>query len=275
MKRMRPLVMLPTMVTLGNLFCGFLAVAFLTDSQVHDDPSLPSAAIERIGLVEKSILMIFLAMIFDTLDGFVARLTGHASPFGAQVDSICDAVSFGVAPALLFKVVAESDPTIITPKMALILAVIFLACGVLRLARFNLETDADEDSHRYFEGLPIPAAAAVVASLAFANIEIDPKDADSWIRRTLPYLVPVLGFLMVSRIRYVHVGTLLARRWNFQLVVLLVFVVALAVLFHQISLPVICVGFALSGPVLMLFRRREGEDREETADATNGDGEAT
>ena len=87
MRRMRPVRMLPTLVTLGNLFCGFLAIAYLTDS-LHE----PTAA-ARISLYERSIFLIFLAMIFDMMDGMVARLTGQASDFGAQVDSICDAVS--------------------------------------------------------------------------------------------------------------------------------------------------------------------------------------
>jgi CDP-diacylglycerol--serine O-phosphatidyltransferase len=264
MKRMRPVVMLPTMVTLGNLFVGFLAVAYLTDVMRHD-PTSAEAAVVRIRLFEKSILLIFMAMVFDTLDGFVARLTKQSSAFGAQVDSICDAVSFGAAPALLFKVTVEAHEQVVHPKIALVLAVIFLACGVLRLARFNLETEADEDSHRFFEGLPIPAAAAVVASLCHVNIAIDPERADSWVRHTLPYLMPVLGFLMVSRIPYVHVGVLLARKWSFQIVVLLVFVLAFAILFIDISLPGLCVGFALSGPAYLLFggKRKKLESDEQ------------
>lgn len=255
MRPMRPVELLPTLVTLGNLFSGFLAIAYLTDSLALDRPDL---AAQRIGLYEKAIYLIFLAMLFDALDGFVARLTGHTSPFGAQVDSICDAVSFGAAPALLFKVLCEADPQVVDPKLALNLAVVFLAGAVLRLARFNLETESAESSHRWFEGLPTPGAAAVVASLAYANIELDPQAADSWVRDALPYLMPVLALLMVSRIPYVHLGVLLARRKSFPTVVFLVFFAVFAVLFIDVVLPLFCTGFLLTGPLVFAWRRLTG-----------------
>jgi len=270
MRRMRPVMMLPTLVTLGNLFSGFLAIAYLTDSLAFDATSTAAAA-KRILLYEKSIFLIFLAMVFDALDGFVARLTKQASEFGAQVDSICDAVSFGAAPALLFKVVAEQHEHVVIPKVALVLAVIFLACGVLRLARFSLEADPDVDSHRFFEGLPIPAAAAVVASLVYANISLDPEHADSWIRRILPFVMPVVAFMMVTRIPYVHMGVLLASRRSLGTFAVLVFVVGFAIIFHQVALPLFCVGYLLSGPLIWLRQRsREGKTSPEGSPAENG-----
>jgi CDP-diacylglycerol--serine O-phosphatidyltransferase len=248
--------MVPTLVTLGNLFSGFLAIAYLTDSVHLLDPE----GLQRVTLFEKAIGLIFLAMVFDAVDGWVARRLGQSSEFGAQVDSICDAVSFGAAPALLFKVMCEAQPGGISPRVALILAVAFLACAVLRLARFNLESDTDEGSHQAFEGLPTPAAAAVVASLAYANISMDPVTANSWIKHGLPYLLPIVAFLMVSRIPYVHAASWLLRRKSFRVLVLLVFIVVVVALKHEIMVPVLCVGFLVSGPVVYLWRMLQGKD---------------
>jgi CDP-diacylglycerol--serine O-phosphatidyltransferase len=249
---MRPVRMLPTLVTLGNLFCGFLAIAYLTDSLEE-----PTAA-ARMALYERSVFLIFLAMVFDMMDGMVARLTGQASDFGAQVDSICDAVSFGAAPALLFKVMAEAEPEVVKPKVALVLAILFLACAVLRLARFNLEADDGAQSHQWFEGLPTPAAAAVVASLAYANVELDPDSGDSWIRHALPFLIPLVAFLMVSRLPFLHVGSWLSKRKSYANLVVLLFIAGFVVMKHDFMVPLLCVGYMLSGPVRFLWRHFTG-----------------
>ena len=251
MARMRPVEMLPTLVTLGNLFSGFLAIAYLTDA-LH----LPVT--ERIALYEKCVFLIFLAMFFDAIDGKVARMVGHASDFGAQVDSICDAVSFGAAPALLFKVLVEAEPQVIKPKLALVLAILFLACAVLRLARFNLETEQDEDSHQMFEGLPTPAAAAIVAGMSYLAVTIDPLHGDSWPRDVMPYVIPIVAFLMVSRLPYVHGASWLFRRKTFPALVALVFAAFVVVLQPEALIPVICLGYMVSGPVLWLIRRLRG-----------------
>ncbi|MAG54813.1 MAG: CDP-diacylglycerol--serine O-phosphatidyltransferase [Planctomycetes bacterium] len=251
----RAVEMVPTLVTLGNLFSGFLAIAYLTDSMTVVDDSV------RIGLIEKAAGLIFLAMFFDAVDGWVARKMGSSSDFGAQVDSICDAVSFGAAPALLFKVMCEAEPNGIGGKSALVLAVLFLACAVLRLARFNLETEADESSHQSFEGLPTPAAAAVIASLAYANVELDRGLANSWIKDGLPYLMPFVAFLMVSRFPYVHAASFLLKRKSFPMLIALVFLVGVIVLQPVVMVPGLCVAFMVWGPLFYLWRRLiQGKD---------------
>lgn len=246
--RKRPFQMLPTVITLGNLFSGFLAIAYLTDSLHTLDPAV------RIVLHQKAVLFIFVAMVFDALDGKIARLMRQTSKFGEQVDSICDAVSFGAAPALLFKVVAEAAPDGLNPRFALVLAVIFLAGAVLRLARFNVETTPDPESHKWFKGLPTPAAASVVASLVYLNTELDPV-ADSWVRRSLPWLVFFLAFLMVSRLRFIHAASWLFRRKSFPMMVLLVFVAAAFALWWEYLIPAACVAYMFSGPFLWIWTR--------------------
>ena len=257
MKRMSPVDLLPTMVTLGNLFSGFLAIAYLTDS-MHVEPSWSAEQAEafRVGLYTKAMWCILLAMIFDAVDGKIARMMGSASDFGAQIDSLSDVVSFGAAPALLFKVTVEARPEVISPRLALILAVVYLACAALRLARFNVETDVSEEAHRSFKGLPSPAAASAVLTVSYLNLTLDPAHAQSWARYTMPVLVPVFGFLMVSRIPYVHVANrLFSERRKFRFLVGGVFVAALVLWQPEWAIPVGMAAYILSGPITWLKRR--------------------
>lgn len=253
-KRKRQLVfeVLPTAVTLGNLFSGFLAIAYLTDSVA------PHMQVERVELYTRAIGLIFLAMVFDALDGKVARLTGQSSSFGAQVDSICDAVSFGAAPALLFKVIAEHDPGVVSPKVALGIAVGFLACAVLRLARFNVETEEGEDSHAWFEGLPTPAAAATVAAMAYLNLTIDPANAHSWVRWAMIPVTIGAALLMVSRVRYFHLAIWLFRQKSFRAFVGMTLGVIATVMWHEVVFPLLCLGYMLQGPVRHFWLRATG-----------------
>lgn len=243
-RRMKPVEMLPTLITLGNLFCGFLAIAYLTDSNHlgNDDAT-------RIVLYKNAMWCVLLAMIFDAVDGKIARMVGAASDFGAQIDSLSDVISFGVAPALLFKVMAETSGTV-SPRIALVLAVVYVACAALRLARFNVETDVGEEHHRFFKGLPSPAAAACVLALGYLNIALDSESAKSWVGKAMPFLVPAVGFLMTSRFRYVHAtNALFGERKTFGFVVLLVFVGALVMTRADIVLPCVMVAYVASGPI--------------------------
>jgi CDP-diacylglycerol--serine O-phosphatidyltransferase len=249
-KRMKPLEMLPTAITLGNLFSGFLAIAYLTDSLHHHE------AAARIALYEKAIWCVFVAMIFDAIDGKIARMFGAASEFGSQIDSLSDVVSFGAAPALLFKVMVEADPWVVPPRGALSLAVVYLACAALRLARFNVETTPDEESHKRFKGLPSPAAAGCVLSLAFINIRLDPANAHSWVLTVMAWLTPILGFLMVSRFPYIHVThALFEGRRPFRFLVLLIFAIGLAIWHIDYAVPIVVILYVLSGPASWLRHR--------------------
>lgn len=256
-KRMKPVDLLPTAVTLGNLFSGFLAIAYLTDS-MHVDPSMTEAQADvfRVGLYTKAMWCVLFAMIFDAVDGKIARLTGSASEFGAQIDSLSDVVSFGAAPALLFKVMVEAKPEIVSPRLALILAVVYLACAALRLARFNVETDTSEEAHRAFKGLPSPAAAAAVLTLAYLNLSLDPEHGRSWARFAMPVLVPTFGFLMVSRIPYVHLANrLFSERRRFRFLVAAVFVTAIVLWRPELAVPAGMATYLATGPITWLRRR--------------------
>src|SRR5580658_7146983 len=165
MRPIRTFAILPTMFTLGNLVCGFFAIVIA--SRVPT-PNSPEGFTQTLATDPShcmlSAWLIFLAMVFDALDGYVARLAKSSSEFGAELDSLCDMVAFGVAPAfLLVKMCPQFS--FFHKEAVWVIAASYAACASLRLARFNTET-SDEDDHMSFRGLPSPAAAASVAGFA-------------------------------------------------------------------------------------------------------------
>jgi len=251
---------LPTLLTLGNTFCGFLAIAKVGDalasaSQVDFDARLTTAA-----------WLIFIAMIFDALDGRVARLTKASTDFGAQLDSLTDLVTFGVAPAFMIKALYERQLLLnnipVNPKFILLLAVLYVAAAALRLARFTLDTSADEESHIYFSGLPSPSAAGVLAGSVVFFFKSDlfealipDRQAVAFVR-ALAFAMPVLGLLMVSKIRYVHViNRYLRSRKPFIIVVLIVFLAFLMVLNYEWVPFLLFLSYATLGPLRYALRR--------------------
>ena len=172
----RGIYLLPTVFTVGNLFCGFLAVI--------------SAAR---GDTVQAALLIIVAGILDGLDGRIARMTGTNSEFGLQFDSLSDIISFGMAPAVLAYYWALQP----FGKFGVPLAFIFLSCAAMRLARYNIQ--ASRVDKRYFAGMPSPPAAGTLACVAFAFP--DPPRAP-WVGVALGLLVVMLALLMISRFRY-------------------------------------------------------------------------
>ena len=157
--------------------------------------------------------LIFLAMVFDALDGFAARLTKSASDFGGQLDSLCDAVSFGAAPAfLLLKLTQEWQHPPLVRKVVGVIAALYMICAILRLARFNLENAPDPNAHKRFKGLPSPAAAGCVASLAILRTALPFHGfaglSEEIVLKALLVFAPAgtlaVALLMVSRIAFPH-----------------------------------------------------------------------
>jgi len=203
------------------------------------------------------------AVVLDLLDGRIARLTGTQSEFGAELDSLADAVSFGVAPALLAYLWALH----LVPRAGWPAAFIFLVCGVLRLARFNVQKHVVDS--RYFVGLPIPAGAAQVAALVFFVPE---PLADPWAAGGVLALVVVVAGLMVSTFRYRSFkGVDLRRRRRSISVLGIALLFLLVALDPRITLLAAATLYTVSGPVAygwgLLGRRREsprppvGEER--------------
>jgi CDP-diacylglycerol--serine O-phosphatidyltransferase len=228
---------LPSLFTTGNLFLGFWAIVKAFDGNYADAAPLIAGAI-----------------VLDMLDGRIARMTGTTSEFGGELDSLADAISFGVAPALLAYRWALDD----VPRVGWLAAFLFAMCGVLRLARFNVQKQVVDS--RYFVGLPIPAAAGqVIAVVAFA-----PTSAESRLQGLFAIaLVVSLAFLMVSTVRYRSFkGIDLKKRrpYIYVLGIALLFVFIAAYL--EYSLLALATLYTLSGPSLYLFsllaRRHKG-----------------
>ena len=233
----RGVYLLPSMLTLGNLSCGFYALV-----AVYNDEYVAAA------------IAVLLALLFDCLDGGVARMTGATSEIGIQLDSLADLVSFGVAPGLLAYVFALKP----FGWIGGLAAFAFAACGAFRLARFNVQTRVLDK--RFFVGLPIPAAAATVAALVLFmrensavvvyGREIVPPQATA--AGVLAGMFG-LGFLMVSRIRYRSMKGLEMRRRRPTTILTTLLLVLLVVYSHpSLFMLLFSFGYALSGVVRTL-----------------------
>lgn len=184
---------LPTLMTAGNILSGFVAILQIFKG--------------REGLVTEhyywAIIAILAACLFDVLDGRVARLGGQESPFGRELDSIADIVSFGVAPALLVHDIVLSS--IEKPAgLGWLIASAYLVCGAMRLARFNcIAASDDKTNSKHFRGCPIPAAAGVIASLTLLMLWLDEgnKAIGPW-KYGLAVLMVLLSYLMMSDLEY-------------------------------------------------------------------------
>lgn len=204
---------LPNLMTAGNLFCGFGAVILCIQARLLTDSgeyALLHPRVQWIDLYTRAVWCILLAVVFDSLDGRLARWGGRTSLFGAEFDSLADVVSFGMAPALMvfFLILAPREEYQWFREFGWLIAFVYLLCGAVRLARFNVITNpllhrAEAESHKDFIGLPIPAAAGTVASLVLLLLNLASKDKGlgPW-SLTLPLLLILVSMLMVSTIRY-------------------------------------------------------------------------
>lgn len=215
---------LPSLITLGNLFCGFLAIAYIADGKI-----IAAAA------------LIFLGMVFDMLDGKVARLTNGTSDFGVQLDSLADMISFGVAPAFLIKVyISEICPA----RLAWIVGLLFVMCAALRLARFNTKTGHEESSHTYFEGLATPAASGVLASCVLITPTISLIIPLYFFQVAVLVLALLVSALMISKIPYLHFGVFFLKKSKIAIDALIGIALLVATLVEpRVFVILLCVAF--------------------------------
>lgn len=279
---MRRVHILPNLITLANAFCGLLALAKGIDALTLSGAN-PVVFYQK---METACLLVFLGMVFDSLDGLVARMTRAHSEFGAQLDSFSDALTFGVVPPLLAKILIEHEGELSgyvgNSRLHFLAAACFSVMAILRLVRFNLDTDPDAESHSSFRGLPSPAAAGAVASTIWLylilrrpeleNVEgtptpmhrllgwmehVDWQPVLDWVPALLVCLLPVLGLMMVSRIAYLHpVSFLLRGRTQFFTLVGIVFACLLLYLAPVPFLFLLFNGFAFGGALLPVLRAR-------------------
>lgn len=236
---MRTVRILPTALTLGNLVCGFCAISLVVSGAAGYTPPV-LGRVPRLGEWLREVqdlqlhslilaaLFVYAAMLFDFLDGRVARLVGIESRFGAELDSLSDIVSFGAAPAAIAMgfFALESVPR----RFAWPMLAVYVTCAGLRLARYNVSREVTPMQH--FRGLPTPAAAGAALGwvLLWADLRGAHHDLSGWVSLALPVAMAFLGVLMVSRLPYLHVGERLAaqRRPMRQVALALVVLAALA-----------------------------------------------
>ena len=225
--RLRPgmhIYVLPNLITTMNMFFGFVAII---------------QAIK--GEYVFSAYAIVAAAIFDQLDGRVARLTHSSSKFGAEYDSLCDLISFGAAPSIILYLWALQP----FGRIGWLVSFLFTACGALRLARFNVQANVIEKA--YFQGLPIPMAAGIVASsvLAFTDLELDAQRS-----YLLLFMTVLLSIVMVSTFRYRSFKDIdLKRRLPFKYLVIGVALLALVAIKPEVMLFVVFLSYAVAGAV--------------------------
>ena len=211
-QRLKYIAILPSLITILNGVFGFAAIVFAGKGVLAATNNFSYHMLE-LSYFAMSGYMILLAMIADMLDGRLARMHQSTSSFGGQLDSLCDIISFGVAPAFLMLKVLESklaefaglNPATETflERFIWLAAAGYISCAAIRLARFNVENEEDESAHMSFVGLPTPAAAGVIVSLVILHQETLPSL--NVIIYALPFLALGVAVLMVSRIRYPHI----------------------------------------------------------------------
>ena len=252
-QRLKYIAILPSLVTIVNGACGFLAIVMASKGRRVEAGEFSYFAVAA--------YLIFLAMIADMLDGRLARMSKNTSSFGGQLDSLCDVISFGVAPAFLMLEIlggklsaagfADSHSL---QRFVWFAAVVYMSCAVIRLARFNVENEEDESAHMSFIGLPSPAAAGVVASLVVFHQETLPSfDVTLYL---LPLLAIGTGVLMVSRLRYPHIlNQYLRGKKPFGVLIRILFLLGLVVCMRQTASVLIFCGFASTSVVKWLYHK--------------------
>jgi CDP-diacylglycerol--serine O-phosphatidyltransferase len=199
---------LPNLMTAGNLFCGFVAVIMCIQARL--EAIAPGTYVHSAEEHYKwAVWLILAAVIFDSLDGRLARLGGRQSLFGAEFDSLADIISFGIAPALMvfLLILSPTQGYPIFRRIGWFIGFVYLLCAAVRLARFNVITNPllhpPKDSSKDFVGLPVPAAAGTVVSLVLLILHL-PEDDPGFhkLALVLPVLLLMIAVLMVSTIRY-------------------------------------------------------------------------
>lgn len=233
--RNKGIYLLPNLFTTAALFSGFYAII---------------AAMN--GMFEKSAIAIFVAALFDGMDGRVARMTNTQSPFGAEYDSLSDMVSFGVAPAL----VVFSWSLHSLGRMGWICAFIYAVAAAFRLARFNVQIGSVDK--RYFIGLASPLAAAIIASAVWAGFDNRIAGGSREVAMVVAAITVITAFLMVSNFRYYSFKELDRSRVPFAVMLPVVLVLGIVNYDLPIGLLTVSLVYAASGPLGSLLSRRKG-----------------
>lgn len=245
--RRRGMFALPSLFTLGCLFFGFFGI------------------IQAMNLrFDYAATCVFVAMVLDSLDGRVARMTKTQTAFGAELDSLADMVSFGAAPALIvYEWALTSLPS---PRIALAAAFIYAACAALRLARFNVQIGTVDKS--FFNGLPSPAAAAVVAGFVLLMDDLSTDGSEvAWLAFAITL---VSGISMVTTAKFFSFKAMSRRAISFTALAMFAVGFGLMLMHPPTVIFAVCLAYLVSGYVVWLWRAIRKPKDAATAMATGG-----
>ncbi len=254
-RRLKTLPVLPTLLTAGNLACGITAILCAAHNYLFEGA-----------------VLIFVAMVCDMFDGKVARMTKQDGPFGAELDSLSDVVSFGVAPAILVHRLILGEPGVFDPGQRILwfITVFYPVMAAIRLARYNVEHSgpAAADASPHFRGIPSPGAAAVIAALVLLHQHAhellgSPERMTNyttllgsldWFRWVLLAVTMVCALVMVSTLRYPHIGNTLFGRMSYRTFIPLLTLGALFVWQPVWVLAIATTGYLCYGLLLAAVR---------------------
>lgn len=272
----RSIYLVPSTATLCNAICGFAAIYICSLTEGRDPWTAFFAAPEHRFLVPA--YLIFAAMLFDALDGRLARFTRHTTDFGGQLDSMADVISFGVAPAALMLQVCRQLPSLfedvagfglpyVSTRAIWAVGAVYASCAAIRLARFNVSNQHGEQHHFSFLGLPSPGAAGAVAAivLMFAALAESYAEAATAGQTMLAYYLRIaslvvlsflpaitlaVGLLMVSTIRYPHV----VNRWlrgkkSIGMLIVILLLIGGVIAFHKYAIAAAMIVYTAWGPI--------------------------
>jgi CDP-diacylglycerol--serine O-phosphatidyltransferase len=288
----KKIAVLPTLLTLGNGVCGFVAITFAAKILSANDLANLALLPDGSNRVAAAILaneanfawagwFILLGMLFDMLDGYVARLSKTASDFGGELDSLCDVVTFGVTPAFLLLKLGPDWTNPFLHQCLAGIAALYFSCTALRLARFNVENDPDPANHKRFRGLPSPGAAGCIAALAilrgefpatldkrwqfFGNIDIEAARLSTVqaVEIMAPIIALIISLLMVSNVPYPHLtGKIFRGKKHIGHLIQVLLAAFILLLFRSLAPLLVFWGFAFAFPLLaLLARNRPVEER--------------
>jgi CDP-diacylglycerol---serine O-phosphatidyltransferase len=240
----RSVFILPSLFTVGNIFCGYYAIW----AMMGKNPNYVHAA-RAIGI----------AIILDSLDGYIARLTNSTSGFGLQLDSLADVITFGIAPSILVLKWGLPEDS----RLALVAAFTFTICGAMRLARFNVQAG----NLKHFVGLPIPAGGGAIAAIVyFFEYRVETPVGSN----IMVAVVFFLALLMISTIRYSSLKHLALGKKSHLVILVIALLVALIVYFSKWTLLVLAAAYCLSGLFVRFYafvRRKKPSEEIKLADS--------
>ena len=250
-KRRKGIYILPNLFTLAALFGGFYSIVMAVN-----------------GEFDKAAIGVFFAMVLDSLDGRVARMTNTQSAFGEQMDSLSDMVSFGAAPALISYMWALQG----LGRWGWLAAFVYVSCAALRLARFNVNTGVVDK--RYFQGLPSPAAAALVAGFIWLLTDMGFEGTDKLLGLSIPWITFSValfsGLTMVTNVPFYSFKDIsMKKSVPFAVLVLIALGIAVVNIDPPIVLFGVFVAYGLSGYVIYAWRKTKGQQTSVIATSTD------